>query len=171
MHDLRYNGDSPVWKWNGNAYAIDKAGQPGAGALPWQTRQVAGQPMLALATPIDSTIKTLVVFCEQRKPLLAMVTKTPRPAGPTALTFVFNGWTVNVPLQRSSQNAMLWMADLSRSELPLWLAHRGTSATKRDLARHASKAFLRINGRMEGQISLQNSTATTKAALESCYRY
>jgi hypothetical protein len=63
------------------------------------------------------------------------------------------------------------MADLARSDLPEWLAHRGNTPTTSELARLADMAFLRINGAMEGQISLTNSTAATRAALQSCYRY
>jgi hypothetical protein len=100
-----------------------------------------------------------------------MVTKMPRSAGPATLTFVFRGWTVNVPLQQNTQATQLWVANLSRSDLPMWLAHRGTSSRTAELARLADQAFLRINGRMEGEISLKNSTAATRAALSGCYRY
>ncbi len=171
MHDLRYDGNSPVWRWNGHEYDIARADMPGAGARPWQTRQAAGHPLMAVATPINSTIKNLLVFCEQGTPLLAMVTKMDRPAGPATLTFVFRGWTVNVPMQQNTQAPRLWVANLSRSELPLWLAHRGSNPTTRELARLAEQAFLRINGAMEGEISLEDSTAATRSALAGCYRY
>ena len=171
MHDLQYDGDSPIWKWNGKKYDIAKADLPGANAPAWVTRQATGHPMMAVATPIDSTIKNLLVFCEQGTPLLAMVTRMPRPAGSATLTFVFRGWTVNVPLQQNTQETRLWVANLSRSDLPMWLAHRGTDSRTSELARLADMSFLRINGVMEGQISLENSTAATQAALSSCYRY
>lgn len=171
MHDLQFDGDSPIWKWNGKEYDVAKTDLPGSKAPAWVTRQAAGHPMMAVATPIDSTIKNLLVFCEQGTPLLAMVTKAPRSAGPVTLTFVFRGWTVNLPMQHNSQSATLWVADLSRSELPQWLAHRGNTATTRELAHLADMAFLRINGVMEGEISLKNSTAATQTALTDCYRY
>ncbi|HEX5353384.1 MAG TPA: hypothetical protein VFW60_04835 [Rhodanobacteraceae bacterium] len=170
MHDLQFGG-SPVWKWNGQEYDIDKADLPGSNASPWKTAQASGHPMMAYATPIDSTIKRLLLSCNQGRPLLTMLTKMSRPAGPVTLTFVFRGWAVNVPMQRNVYNANLWMADLARSDLPEWLAHRGNTPTTSELARLADMAFLRINGAMEGQISLTNSTAATRAALQSCYRY
>jgi hypothetical protein len=170
MHDLQYDGNSPIWRWNGKEYDVAKAEQPGANAPAWETRQATGHPMMAVATPIDSTIKNLLVFCEQGTPLLAMVTKMPRSAGPATLTFVFRGWTVNVPLQQNTQATQLWVANLSHSDLPMWLAHRGTNSRTAELARLADQAFLRINGRMEGEISLKNSTAATRAALSGCYR-
>lgn len=171
MHDLQYNGDSPIWMWDGKQYAIAKADMPGAHAPAWETRQAAGHPMMAVATPIDSTIKNLLVFCEQDTPLLAMVTKVAPSGGSATLTFVFRGWTVNVPMQQNTQDTRLWVANLSHSDLPVWLAHRGNTPTTSKLARLAEMSYLRINGDMQGQISLKNSTAATQLALGGCYRY
>lgn len=126
---------------------------------------------MAVATPIDSIIKTLLLFCGQGHPMLAMVTKMPLPEGPVTLTFAFRGWTVNVPMQRNRQTEMLWVADLSRADLPQWLAHRGTNATTSKLAGLATESFLRLNGEMQGEISLEHSTQATQAALGACYRY
>lgn len=177
MHDLRYGGDSPPWYWNGKEYAIHKnpsaahaSGSAGSAASGWEIRNGGGKAV-ATTRAIDSSIKSLAVFCEQGYPLLAMVTKSPRPAGQVVLTFVFRGWTVNIPMQQNSHNSLLWLSNVSQSDLPLWLAHRGNSPTTQSLASAADIAYLRINGRMEGQISLKNSTAATQAALGSCYRY
>ena len=177
MHDLRYGGDSPPWYWNGKEYDINKnpsvahpSGSSGSASPAWQIRS-GGDRTVATAAAIDSSIKSLAVFCEQGYPLLAMVTKAPRPAGQVILTFVFRGWTVNIPMQQNSHNSLLWLSNVSRSDLPLWLAHRGNSPTTQSLASAADVAYLRINGQMEGQISLDNSTAATQAALASCYRY
>jgi hypothetical protein len=169
MHDLRF-GDSPVWRWNGRAYAIAKGDLPGANAPGWQTRNAAGRT-LAMAVATDSVIKTLSVFCNQGKPVLAMLVKARPPAGSVTLTFVFRGWTVNVPMGQGNRDGSLWLADLSRSDLPQWLAHRGRTRTTRKLARLADMAYLRVNGGLQGQISLKNSTAATESALGSCYRY
>lgn len=170
MHDLQFNGDSPIWHWNGRAYAIAKADLPGANAPAWQTRNAAGRT-LAMAVPTDSVIKTLSVFCNQGKPVLAMLVKARPPAGSVTLTFVFRGWTVNVPMGQGNRDGSLWLADLSRSDLPQWLAHRGRTRTTRKLARLADMAYLRINGGLQGQVSLKNSTVSTESALGSCYRY
>ena len=170
MHDLQFNGNSPIWRWNGKAYAIAKADLPGANAPAWQTRNAAGRT-LAMAVPTDSVIKTLSVFCNQGKPVMAMLVKARPPAGSVTLTFVFRGWTVNVPMEQGNRDGSLWLADLSRSDLPQWLAHRGRTGTTRKLARLADMAYLRINGGMQGQVSLKNSTTATESALGSCYRY
>lgn len=171
MHDLQFNGDSPVWTWDGKQYGIENAYLRVANTSPWETRKSAGRPMTAVATPIDSTIKNLLVFCKQATPLLAMVMKMRPPTGPVTLTFVFRGWTVNLPMQPDNTNATLWVGDLSGSDLPRWLAHRGNTPTTSELARLAGRAFLRIDGTMQGEISLANSTAATQAALGACYRY
>lgn len=169
MHDLRY-GDSPVWVWNGKEYGVAKADMPGADAPSWETRQGAGRTV-ALAAPTESVIKTVSVFCNQGTPVLAMVVKARPPAGPVTMTWIFRGWTVNVPMVQGNRDATLWMSDLSRSELPLWLAHRGNTSTTSELSRLATESFLRINGGMQGEVSLKNSASATQAALGSCYRY
>lgn len=169
MHDLQFDGDSPVWNWNGRQYAIH-TGDPGAASthapasLPtaggpgWQTRDAAGRT-LAMAVASRSVIKTLSVFCNAGKPVLAMLVKARPPAGPVMLAFEFNGRVVKVPMGQGNREATLWLSDLSRSELPRWLAHeRGAVA-------------LRINGGNQGEVSLDNSTVATQAALKPCYRY
>lgn len=170
MHDLQFDGDSPIWRWTGKEYAIAKADLPGSGAPPWQTRNAAGRT-LAMAIAIDSVIKDLTVFCNQGKPVLAMLVKARPPSQRLTLTFVFRGWTVNVPMGQGNRDGTLWLADLSRSDLPEWLAHRGKTRTTRELARLADMAYLRIDGGMQGRISLEGSTAATQAALGTCYRY
>jgi hypothetical protein len=170
MHDLQYNGDSPIWKWNGKEYDVAKADLPGANAPPWQTRDTAAGT-LAMVVATESVIKTVSVFCSQGKPLLAMLMKKRPSAGPVTLTFVFRGATVNVPMSQGNREATLWMADLSGSNLPQWLAHRGNTSVTRELARLAEMAFLRINGVMQGEISMKDSARTTRAALGACYRY
>lgn len=170
MHDLKF-GDSPVWQWNGNAYAIPKANLPGANAPAWTTRQAPGRPLMAVATPIDSSVAKLLLFCEQGTPLLAMLTQKPLPSRPLTLTFVFRGWTVNVPMRQNANDPKLWIASVGSSDLPLWLAHRGRTATTHKLAQLAEVSYLRIDGVLQGQISLTASTKSTQAALRPCYRY
>ncbi|WP_079417158.1 hypothetical protein [Thiomonas intermedia] len=170
MHDLQFD-DSPVWQWSGSDYAIAKADLPGANAPAWTTRQSPGRPLMAVATPINSSIAKLLMFCEQGTPLLAMLTQTPLPSGPLTLTFGFRGWTVNVPMWQNANDPKLWIANVAGSDLPLWLAHRGRTATTDKLARLADASYLRIDGSLQGQISLADSARSTQAALSPCYRY
>lgn len=170
MHDLQFDGDSPIWRWNGSKYGIAKASVPGTDAQPWWTREAAGRT-LAMAVPIDSAIKTLSVFCNQGKPVLAMLLKAQPSAAPVTLTWIFRGWAVNVAMGRGNHEATLWLADLSRSALPRWLAHRGNTPATHKLASLATESYLRIDGDMQGEVSLKDSSTATQAALHTCYRY
>ena len=171
MHDLQFDGDSPVWQWNGKAYDVPKAELPQSNMPPWTAARAAGSPLMAYAVPIDSVIKSVSLFCDQGQPVLAMLLKMPRPAQPTTMTWVFRGWTVNVAMSPANRDGTLWMSNLSRSDLPQWLAHRGKTRTAQELARAATDSYLRLNGEMQGQVSLKDSTAATRAALARCYRY
>ncbi len=170
MHDLQFDGDSPIWQWNGKAYAIPKADLPQSYAPAWETRAAAGRT-LALVVPIDSVIKTVSLFCDQGQPVLALLLKMPRPAQPTTMTWVFRGWIVNVAMSPANRDGTLWMSNLSRSDLPEWLAQRGKTRTAQELAHAATESYLRLNGEMQGQVSLKDSAAATRAALSRCYRY
>lgn len=140
MHDLQFDRDSPVWRWNGSKYDIARANLPGADAQPWQTRAAAGRT-LAVAVPVDSAIRTLSVFCDQGRPVLAMLLKARPSAKPVTLTWIFRGWTVNVPMGRGNRDATLWLADLSRSALP-----RGAAPLAGAPRRHARHARTRTPG-------------------------
>jgi hypothetical protein len=74
-------------------------------------------------------------------------------------------------MRAGNRDATLWLTDLADSDLPQLLAHRGHDATTRKPAALATEAFLRINGVLQGQISLKGSTAVTQAALMGCHRY
>lgn len=187
MHDLRF-GDSPVWQWNGKDYDIPKAGSHAtsrqAGSAPghpsathatsgghgWETR-VAANRTLAMVAATDSVVKTLSVFCDKGKPVLAMLVKARPPAGAVMLTVTFSGYPVVVPMGQGNREGTLWLSDLSRSDLPVWFSHRGSDATKQAFAQIATEASLAINGGRQGSISLANSTAATQAALSGCYHY
>jgi hypothetical protein len=47
MHDLQFNGDSPIWRWTGKDYEIPKADLPQSNAEPWKTAQAPGHPLMA----------------------------------------------------------------------------------------------------------------------------
>lgn len=136
-------------------------------ALPWKNRVVGGNTE-AVATPIDSVIRTLGVSCVRGQLVLAMLLKMPRAPQHTILTWVFNGWTVNVAMQPANQDGTLWTASLSGSQIPQWLAHRGTDAVTRQIAPFVTTAYLRLNGEMYGQVSMEDSAAATALALAGC---
>jgi hypothetical protein len=170
MHDIEFNDNGLAWKWSGTNYEVEKVELPGSEPAAWELHSARGT-IYALAIPIDSTIKSLIVYCDQGQPVLAMRVKVRPPAGPVTLTFGFRGWTVNVPMTQEDRDARLWLSNLSNSTLPQWLAHRGDNPTTRSLARAAEMSFLSINGATQGEISLKHSARTTQAALDRCYRY
>lgn len=138
---------------------------PGQGAAaapgqPWEILPVAGRPPIALATAAASTdIKSLSVFCDGGQPVLALLLNRRPAPGPLTLSLVFRGGIVNLPMSRGNNAATFWQAGLGASQLP------------RMLASQAGVAYLRINGAMQGEISMQNGAAASRSVLGSCHRY
>lgn len=125
--------------------------------VPWQTRPIAGHTPVAVAVAAASTyIMTLSVFCDRGRPVLAMLLHRSPPALPLTFTMVFHmGW-VNVPMGRGNNAGTLWLADLSGSRLP------------RMLSSQVDVAYLRLNGNMQGEVSMQGAAAASKSALRGC---
>ena len=90
--------------------------------------------------------------------LALLLNRRPAP-GPLTLSLVFRGGTVNLPMSRGDNAATFWQAGLGASQLP------------RMLASQAGVAYLRINGAMQGEISMQNGAAASRSVLGSCHRY
>lgn len=170
MHDLQFDRFSPIWRWNGGAYTMDAASSAEAVLPGWENR-LAGDRRIATVNVVRSVIGSLSVFCDGERPMLAALTKLPLAAESVTLTLVFRGWVVNTALVGGNRDGTLWLADLSRSDLPQWFARRGTTATTAELARLSTQAYLRTTGSQQGEISLQDSATTTQAALAGCYRY
>lgn len=125
--------------------------------MPWQTRSIAGRPPLALALAAASTsIKSLSVFCDHGRPLLAMLLHRAPPSTPLTFTMVFRGGLVDLPMGRGNREATLWMADLRGSPLP------------RLLSSQTGVAYLRLNGTMQGELSMQGAAVASRAALAGC---
>ena len=145
-----------IRRWLAQSPPEDAVAEPG---VPWQLRAVAGRPPLALGLAAGSIdIKSLSVFCERGRPLLAMLLRRAPKAGPLTLSWVFRGGLVNLPMRRGNAGATLWLADLGSSTLPQWLASQ------------RGEAYLRINGVMQGSISLAGAAAASTAALRRCTR-
>jgi len=101
-------------------------------------------------------IMTLSVFCDRGQPVLAMLLHRPPPSVPLTFTMVFHmGW-VNVSMGRGHSAGTLWLADLSGSQLP------------RVLSSQADVACLRLDGDMQGEVSLKGAAAASQSALRSC---
>lgn len=125
--------------------------------VPWQTRSIAGRPPLALALAAASTsIKSLSVFCDHGRPLLAMLLHRAPASTPLTFTMVFRGGLVDLPMSRGNREATLWMANLRGSPLP------------RLLSSQTGVAYLRLNGTMQGELSMQGAAVASQAALAGC---
>lgn len=130
---------------------------PGPG---WQARPIAGRTPLALGVAAASPdIKTLSVFCERGQPMMAMLLHRAPSRGPLTLGLVFRGGLVELPMRRGNNAATLWLAELGNSALP------------RMLSQQTGVAYLRINGVMQGEVSMQGAAAASRSALGSCHRY
>ncbi len=131
-----------------------------APGVPWQIRSIDGRPPLALALAAASTsIKSLSVFCDHGRPLLAILLHRAPPSTPLTFTMVFRGGLVDLSMGRGNQEATLWMADLGGSSLP------------RMLSSQTGVAYLRLNGTLQGELSMQGAAVASQAALAGCGRH
>lgn len=128
-----------------------------AAGVPWQTRSISGRAPLALALAAASTsIKSVSVFCDHDRPLLAVLLHRAPASTPLTFTMVFRGGLVDLAMARGNPDATLWLSDLSGSPLP------------RLLSSQHGVAYLRLNGVMQGDLSMQGAAAATQAALAGC---
>lgn len=170
MHDLQFDRYSPPWRWNGSQYQIDETGLPASAAMPWQLHDTGGF-LVASVAPIDSVIDSISLYCNQGVPVLDVQMKMALAAAAPTMTWVFNGWTLNLPLSPTGSERTRWLVNLSNSDLPLWLARQGNTDVTRELARLVTESYLRLDGAGQGSVSLDRSAAATQRALATCYRY
>ena len=126
---------------------------------PWELVPVQGRaPIAYVSAAASPNIEALSLYCEAGKPFMAMLLNKPATANTMTMTWNFSGRLVNIPVQRANTGGTQWIGGLSGSELvPLLTQQRGT-------------VMLRINGRLEGEASLDNSAAVLRSALRGCTR-
>jgi hypothetical protein len=141
-----------------------KSGTPAANAPPaaappgntWQVRQAGdGRPIAVVAGP--GVVQALTVLCHEGVPVAALALRARPPAGPVTLTLAGRGGAASAPLAPGGGSA--WFADLRNSGLP------------RLLAGNDSSLELRINGGLQGRISLQGSSRAVRDALAACLTF
>jgi hypothetical protein len=89
---------------------------------------------------------------------MAMLLNKPATANTMTMTWNFSGRLVNIPVQRANLGGTQWIGGLTGTQLlPLLMQQRGT-------------AMLRINGRLEGEASLENSMAVLRNTMRGCAR-
>lgn len=126
---------------------------------PWEMMPVAGRaPAAHVAAAGSPTIESFSLFCDNGRPVLAMVLNKPRAKATMTLSWNFAGELIHVPMQRANPAGTFWQGSLSGSPLLARLIHR------RD------NAMLRLDGRDEGEASLANAALVLRPALRTCVR-
>lgn len=111
---------------------------------PWEVVPVQGRaPIAYVSAAASPNIEALSLYCEGGKPFMTM-------------TWNFSGRLVNIPVQRANSGGTQWIGGLTGTQLlPLLMQQRGT-------------VMLRINGRLEGEASLDNSVAVLRNTMRGC---
>jgi hypothetical protein len=124
---------------------------------PWEVVPVPGRaPIAYVSAAASPNIEALSLYCDGGKPFMAMLLNKPAPAATMTMTWNFSGRLVNIPVQRANSGGTQWIGGLSGTELiPLLMQQSGT-------------VMLRINGRLEGEASLDNSAVALRSSLRGC---
>ena len=127
---------------------------------PWEVVPVQGRaPIAYVSAAASPNIESLSLYCEGGKPFMAMLLNKPATIDMMTMTWNFSGRLVNIPVQRANAGGTQWIGGVSGTELvPLLMQQRGT-------------VMLRINGRLEGEASLDNSAAALRSTLRGCTRF
>lgn len=127
---------------------------------PWEVVPVQGRaPIAYVSAAASPNIESLSLYCEGGKPFMLMLLNKPATIDMMTMTWNFSGRLVNIPVQRANAGGTQWIGGVSGTELvPLLMQQRGT-------------VMLRINGRLEGQASLDNSAAALRSTLQGCTRF
>lgn len=126
---------------------------------PWEVVPVQGRaPIAYVSAAASPNIEALSLYCEGGKPFMAMLLNKPAPATSMTMTWNFSGRLVNIPVQRANSGGTQWIGGLTGTQLlPLLMQQRGT-------------VMLRINGRLEGEASLDTSVAVLRNTMRGCAR-
>ncbi len=126
---------------------------------PWEVVPVQGRSPLAYVDAAGSpNIKAFSLFCENGRPMMAVLLNKPATDATLTVTWNFAGRLVNIPVGRSNTAGTFWQANLSGSNLiPMLMSQ-------------TDAAMLRINGRLEGEALLAGAPAALRTAMKPCLR-
>jgi hypothetical protein len=126
---------------------------------PWEVVPVQGRaPIAYVSAAASPSIEALSLYCESGKPFMAMLLNKPATGSMMTMTWNFSGRLVNIPVQRANAGGMQWIGGLAGTQvIPLLMQQRGT-------------VMLRINGRLEGEASLDNSATALRNTMRGCAR-
>jgi len=120
---------------------------------------VQGRTAIAYVSAAGSpSIESLSLYCEAGRPYMAMLLNKPSNAGALTMTWNFGGRLVNIPVKRANSTGTQWIGGVVDTPLvPLLMQQSGT-------------VMLRLNGQLEGEASLANSTAVLRSTMRECVR-
>ena len=124
---------------------------------PWEVVPVQGRaPIAYVSAAASPNIEALSLYCERGKPFMAILLNKPATGSTMSVAWNFSGRLVNIPIQRVNAAGTQWIGGLSGTELvSLLKQQRGT-------------VMLRINGRPEGEASLDNSATVLRRTMQEC---
>jgi hypothetical protein len=126
---------------------------------PWEVVPVQGRaPIAYVSAAASPNIEALSLYCEGGKPFMAMLLNKPAGGNGMTMSWNFAGRLVNIPVQRANGQGTQWIGGLAGTPLLDLLAQqRGT-------------VMLRINGRDEGEASLESALPVLRTAMRGCAR-
>lgn len=128
-----------------------------APGTPWEILPVQGRAPVAYVEAAGSpSIKSITLYCENGRPYMAMLLDKPKTGTRSTMTWNLAGRLINVSVQRADNAGTHWVGGIAGTPL---IEH---------LMAHKDIAYLRIDGRLEGEASLVNATEVLRATLSQC---
>jgi len=128
-----------------------------APGTPWEVLPVQGRaPVAYVEAAASPSITSFTFYCENARPYMAMLLGKGAAGNSLTVTWNFAGRLVNIPANRGNREGTYWVGGIAGTPL---LQHIMTQK---------ESAYLRLNGRLEGEASLANATATLRTAMKGC---
>ena len=128
-----------------------------APATPWEVLPVQGRaPVAYVEAAASPSIISITLYCENGRPYMAMLLNKPSTGTRSTITWNFAGLLVNIPVQRADDAGTYWVGGVAGTPL---IQH---------LMMQTDVAYLRIDGRLEGEASLTNAPGALRATMRQC---
>ena len=132
-----------------------------APGTPWEVLPIEGrEPAAYVEAAASPSITSITLYCESGRPYMAMLLAKPQAGTRITMTWNFAGRLVDTSMQRATNDGTYWVGGVSVSPL---LQHLMSSQW--------DMAYLRIDGRLEGEASLANAPQVLRTALRTCVRF
>ena len=128
-----------------------------APGTPWEILPVQGRaPVAYVEAAASPSITSITLYCENGRPYMAMLLNKPSTGTRSTMTWNFAGRLVNISVQRADNAGTYWVGGIAGTPL---IEH---------LMVHKDVAYLRIDGRLEGEASLANAPGALRATMRQC---